>query len=446
LIELFLKKFFEKYFVIKSKRMDDSENLDVQRWKIKNFIKKLKSVRSNTATGLISLIMPPNSQVSITQNMLQKEYGTASSIKSHTNRISVLSAIMSTQQRLKLYRTVPPNGLVLFCGNAMVDGKEKKITLSIEPFRPINSYLYMCDNKFHVGILENILDDDRVYGFIIIDGKGTLFGKIQGSSRTTIDKYSVDLPKKQKKGGQSSQRFQRIRLERQGAYIKKMAEVATKVFIKNDRPNVDGLFVAGIAEFKHHLVSADVFDARLKPLVIKLIDVAYGGEQGFSQAFDMAKSDLGSISLVREREALDELFEEMKNSTGKYVCGGEETLQALNANVIETLILSENFPHYFIDGRLADTGGVDDVLFTEWVSEHYREYSCKLTFVGDNTPQGVQFIRGFGGCAAILKYKWSPDVNVAPEGEGEGEGEGEPASEVDALKTPEQLEEGDFFM
>lgn len=42
--------------------------------------------------------------------MLADEYGTASNIKSRVNRLSVLSAITATQQRLKLYNkgTVAP--------------------------------------------------------------------------------------------------------------------------------------------------------------------------------------------------------------------------------------------------------------------------------------------------------------------------------------------------
>ena len=39
--------------------------------------------------------------------MLGDEYGTASNIKSRVNRLSVLSAITSAQQRLKLYAKVP---------------------------------------------------------------------------------------------------------------------------------------------------------------------------------------------------------------------------------------------------------------------------------------------------------------------------------------------------
>ena len=40
----------------------------------------------------------------------------------------MLSAITSTQQRLKLYTKVPPNGLVLYCGTVLTeDGKERQV-------------------------------------------------------------------------------------------------------------------------------------------------------------------------------------------------------------------------------------------------------------------------------------------------------------------------------
>jgi hypothetical protein len=61
--------------------------------------------RSN-GTSMISLILPPKSQVSMAAKMLADEFGTASNIKSRVNRLSVLSAITSTQQRLKLFTRV----------------------------------------------------------------------------------------------------------------------------------------------------------------------------------------------------------------------------------------------------------------------------------------------------------------------------------------------------
>lgn len=52
---------------------------------------------------MISLIIPPKDQISRVAKMLADEFGTASNIKSRVNRLSVLGAITSVQQRLKLY-------------------------------------------------------------------------------------------------------------------------------------------------------------------------------------------------------------------------------------------------------------------------------------------------------------------------------------------------------
>lgn len=102
---------------------------------------------------MISLIIPPKDAISRITKMLGDEYGTASNIKNRVNRLSVLDAITSTQQRLKLYPKVPPNGLVVYCGTIITDeNKEKKVTIDFEPFRPINTSLYLCDNKFHTEV------------------------------------------------------------------------------------------------------------------------------------------------------------------------------------------------------------------------------------------------------------------------------------------------------
>lgn len=123
--------------------------------------------------------------------------GTASNIKSRVNRLSVLSAITSTQQRLKLYNKVPPNGLVVYCGEIITsEGKERKINIDFEPFKPINTSLYLCDNKFHTEALSELLESDQKFGFIVMDGNGALFGTLSGNTREILQRLSVDLPKK----------------------------------------------------------------------------------------------------------------------------------------------------------------------------------------------------------------------------------------------------------
>jgi peptide chain release factor subunit 1 len=78
-------------------------------------VKGLEEARGN-GTSMISLVVKPGGQIPLISKMLQDELGTASNIKSRVNRQSVLGAITSAVQRLKLYNRVPPNGLIIYCG------------------------------------------------------------------------------------------------------------------------------------------------------------------------------------------------------------------------------------------------------------------------------------------------------------------------------------------
>jgi peptide chain release factor subunit 1 len=249
----------------------DEEDRNIEMWKVKKLIKSLTLARGN-GTSMISLIVPPKDQISRVNKMLGDEYGTASNIKSRVNRLSVLSAITSTQQRLKLYSKVPPNGLVLYCGSILTEeGKEKKVNIDFEPFKPINTSLYLCDNKFHTDALGELLNQDETFGFIVMDGNGCLFGTVSGSNRVVLHKFTVDLPKKHGRGGQSALRFARLRLEKRHNYVRKVAETATQMFVPNGmKPNISGLVLAGSADFKSELNGSDLFDQRLAKIVIKV--------------------------------------------------------------------------------------------------------------------------------------------------------------------------------
>ena len=116
-----------------------------------------------------------------------------------------------------------------------------------------------------------------------MDGNGTLFGTLAGNTREVIHKFTVDLPKKHGRGGQSALRFSRLRDEKRHNYVRKVAELAVQHFIANDKVNVTGLVLAGSADFKTELSQSDMFDPRLVTKVIKVVDVSYGGENGFNQ-------------------------------------------------------------------------------------------------------------------------------------------------------------------
>merc|ERR1712216_602240 len=87
-----------------------------------------------------------------------------------------------------------------------------------------------------------------------------LIGTLQGNNRDVLHKFSVDLPKKHGRGGQSALRFARLRLEKRHNYVRKVAELAVQFFIADNKPNVAGIVLAGSADFKTELSTSDMFD------------------------------------------------------------------------------------------------------------------------------------------------------------------------------------------
>lgn len=54
-------------------------------------------------------------------------------------------------------------------------------------------------------------------------------------------------------------------MEKRHNYVRKVAEVATQLFITNDKPNISGLILAGSADFKTELAQSDMFDPVIIP-------------------------------------------------------------------------------------------------------------------------------------------------------------------------------------
>lgn len=413
--------------------LENDKNIEM--WKIKKLIKGLESARGN-GTSMISLIMPPRDQVARVAKMLGDEFGTASNIKNRVNRQSVLGAITSAQQRLKLYNKVPPNGLVLYTGTIVTeDGKEKKVTIDFEPFRPINASLYLCDNKFHTEALNELLESDDKFGFIVMDGNGTLYGTLSGNTREILHKFTVDLPKKHGRGGQSALRFARLRMEKRHNYVRKAAELAVQFYINpaTSMPNVAGLILAGSADFKTELSQSDMFDQRLQAKILNIVDVSYGGENGFNQAIELSAEILSNVKFIQEKRLIGKYFDEISQDTGKYVFGVDDTLKALEMGAIETLIVWENLDinRYVLKNvvtgeivikhlnkesesdqsnfRDSETNAELEVQektsLLEWFAEGYKKFGCTLEFVTNKSQEGSQFCRGFGGIGGILRYQ-----------------------------------------
>merc|ERR1711922_83326 len=271
---------------------------------------------------------------------------------------------------------------------------------------------------FHTEALSALLSDDNKFGFIIMDGNGTLFGTLTGNTREVLQKFTVDLPKKHGRGGQSAVRFARLRMEKRHNYVRKVAETAVQLFITNDKANCSGLILAGSADFKTELSQSDMFDQRLQNKIIKLVDVSYGGENGFNQAIELSAECLSNVKFIQD--------------TGKYCFGVDDTLKALEMGAVETLIRWENLDIQRVTLKNHASGEEkilflnseqekDKTLYTdqetgvemeleenmpllEWLANNYKKFGAGLEIITDRSQEGSQYVRGFGGIGGMLRY------------------------------------------
>ena len=48
---------------------------------------------------------------------------------------------------------------------------------------------------------------------------------------------------------------------------------------------------------------------------------------------------------------------------------------------------------------------VDSMALTEWFTDNYTRYGAQLEFVSDRSQEGSQFVKGFGGVGALLRFQ-----------------------------------------
>jgi peptide chain release factor subunit 1 len=212
-----------------------------------------------------------------------------------------------------------------------------------------------------------------------------------------------------------------------------VAELAVQNFVTADKVNVAGIILAGSADFKNDLNGSDLFDPRLQTKVIKVVDVSYGGENGFNQAIELSSETLGNVKFIQEKKLIGKYFEEISQDTGKVCYGIDDTLKALELGAVEILIVYENLEinrwtlrdsenrdivvhttkqqeaasrEKFLDKATGqEMEIVSQESFLEWIAEHYKDFGTTLEFVSDRSTEGNQFVKGFGGIGGILRYK-----------------------------------------
>ncbi|KAK9873695.1 hypothetical protein WA026_023803 [Henosepilachna vigintioctopunctata] len=284
-----------------------------------------------------------------------------------------------------------------------------------------------------------------MFGFIVMDGNGVLFGTFQDNTRKVLRKFSMEMPKKQntKSSREDAQRFTRLKLEIRQNYIENVAKSASELFITGGTPSITNLILAGSGGIKTELSKSSLFDTKLKNKV-KFVDVSSGGETGFVEAIKRVGVTLTKVKISQENSLLQTFLDEIKQNRGKYCFGVADTMRGLEMGAVKTVICSEklNIQRYVLKNLTTGNQTIlyltpkqekNKLFFTdkesgaklkiitrnpmmEWLAKNHNTYGATLKVLSKECRESNAQLQNYGGIGGLLRYKVDFQSLKIPEG------------------------------
>ena len=412
-----------------------SKTDSVRLYKVRKLISELSN-KEGRGTELVSLYIPPKKAIHEAIANLREEWGTAGNIKSDTTRNHVQDALTRTMQRLKLYRTAPDTGLVIFSGALPTNGPGSEVVnvYEIVPPKPVTQYLYQCDDHFHVEWLKDMLREEKVYGILSIDSSDTGMGILSGDSLEIVDVLTSGISGKTRKGGQSARRYERGREMELTYYFNRVAEHATRVFIDSNK--VTGMIVGGPGPTKDEFLKGGYLHYELQKKVLAVLDLGYSGREGVRELVEKAGDILKDVRLVEEKRLVQKFLFEVNRQGGLAIYGLPRVMEALQKASADVVLVSDDLDTVRIDAACKKCGtaktetvpaprkiqtrqemsstpctncGATDYEVTERdlvdvLEELAFQVGSKVEVISSGTEEGSMF-KSFGGVGAILRYR-----------------------------------------
>jgi peptide chain release factor subunit 1 len=405
----------------------EGEQSDRKKYEFQKVIEDLKDYKGS-GTQLVTIYIPDDKQVSDVVAHVTQEHSEAANIKSKQTRTNVQDALTSIKDRLRYYDTYPPEkGMVIFSGAIDTGGgRTDMVTKVLEsPPEPIQSFRYHCDSAFLTEPLEGMLADKGLYGLVVLDRREANVGWLKGKRVEPVKSASSLVPGKQRKGGQSAQRFARLRLEAIDNFYQEVAEMANELFVP-ERGDLDGILVGGPSPTKDEFLDGDYLHHELQDQVLGKFDVAYTDESGLYDLVDKAEDALADAEVMKDKQEMEEFFKEL-NQGDLATYGFEPTRKNLVMGSVDRLLLSEDLrkdvvvydcgekeAFEFVDQRkdtpehTCDDGSTAEVVEREDAIEHLMNIAdqrgTETKFISTDFEKGEQLKSAFGGVAGILRY------------------------------------------
>ena len=386
----------------------------VKLYKIRKTIEELSKI-AGRGTELITVYIPKGKQLHEVITILREEQGTADNIKSDLTRTHVVDSLSKVVQRLKLYKKTPERGLAIFCGALPREiggppGSEVVKAFEIDPPKDMQTFLYRCDDHFHVDILKNMLKDENMIGFLAVDAKDAGWGLLHGDKIEVLKETSSGVAGKHRQGGQSAKRFQKLREMELTYYFNRLATITREYFI--DIYPIKGLVISGPGPTKEEFINNNYLEYRLQNMIIATIDASYSGSEGIREAFAKSSDILSNFRMVEEKQIVEKLFNEINNNTGLGIYGLDDIINHLKNNIVDKIIITDNTELYRIESKCKKCEHIQEkiverikVISTKTELQNSSCPSCQSTDINVFDQDIIDYI-------AILALKTGTTVEV----------------------------------
>ncbi len=357
-----------------------------QRYELKKAIKELEHYRGRH-TELVSVYIPAGYELNKITDHLQQEGGTASNIKSTSTRKNVVDALERMLHHLRLFKRTPQNGLAVFSGNiAEKEGNSDIKVWSIEPPIPLKIRLYRCDKTFVIDPLRDIIEEKEVYGLIVMDRRDATIALLKGKTIIPIRKTHSEVPGKMRAGGQSAQRFARIREGAIKDHYKKIAEYMKEELLP--LKELKGIIIGGPSTTVNEFMGRDYLTGDLKKKILGTKDLGYTGDFGLQELLDKSADLLAEEEVSEEKKIMGRFFDLLATKQNMVAYGEAAVRKALEMGVVDILLLSEAL----------------DSKIVEELEKTAEQFKTEVRIISTETREGVQ-LRDMGKIAALLRFE-----------------------------------------
>jgi peptide chain release factor subunit 1 len=394
---------------------------------LKKQLKKLEQYRGS-GTELISVYIPAGSPMHEMGNKLREEMSQASNIKSKSTKLNVLGALERIMNHFKLYRRTPENGIAVFAGNVSDNPAKIDIELfAIEPPEKLNIGAYRCDSRFFLEPLQTMLGSVDSYGVVVLDGREATVAMVKGTNIQVIKKLNSTAHAKIRKGGQSARRYERLIEEAIEVYYKRIGNSMDNAYLKDEKSIVKGVIVGGPGPAKEDFMKMSPFNYQIK--VLGVVDTGYTEEYGIREVLAKSENIISQQETIKEKILIDRFIKEVV-SDGLATYGEAQVRTAINTKQAEKVLLSEGLNHLSASYVCGSCGNTDRKIYRDKVDDRVECKKCgadmklekkellidelsdlchqleiPLEIVSTNSVEGNQFMTGFGGIGAFLRYR-----------------------------------------